>query len=72
MCEQLVTKWKLGNKIKILWFQEEGQRHTMAFMEFNYSGCVIILFEKQKILHNINPLCLKMKTLKGFHSNGIN
>jgi len=44
----------------------------MAFMESNYSGGVNILFEKKKLLHNINPLCLKMKTLKMFHSNGIN
>jgi hypothetical protein len=43
----------------------------MAFMEFNYSGGVNISFEEKIFLHNISPLCLKMKTLKGFHSNEI-
>jgi hypothetical protein len=44
----------------------------MAFMESNYNGGVNILFEEKILLHNISPLCLKMKTLKRFHSNGIN
>lgn len=44
----------------------------MVFMEFNYSGGMNILFEEKLFINNTNPLCLKMKTMKGFHSNGIN